>query len=384
VNAVTFEHEHKTLDAFEIVAEIIAGRPVRLVHCRIKGPLDLCAALAGSGEAAGDSKRRRFTIRQDLNFNACIFEEDVSFSGPWEDTDSLRVSFEGDVLFNMSLFCGQARFIGATFGKAAGFDGCTFQRVCAFREAIFCGRTLFRTVMFEGYVLFNEAMFREDARFINTCFAKGANFTAAYFGQKADFQGVYAHGKTVPQIERVRFGHRGYGDDLYFWRFMKQVSQDAGLYRDAGECFYKEQCAHLWMRFRGTDYRRRSAWGKALRWLAGVRLLPELALGRLLFGYGERPIRVLGAAAIIILACGLFYASPLAKFSIATDPERSGLRPLEGLFYSTTTFTTLGLGDIAPGADSPLTQIVTMGEAFCGAFLIALFVVCFWKRFSRG
>ena len=238
--------------------------------------------------------------------------------------------------------------------------------------------------MFEGYVLFNEAIFKEDARFINTCFSKGANFIKTVFEQRADFSGVYSRGKSIPQIENVTFKRKRFGDDVFFWRFMKQVSQEAGLYRDAGECFYREECAHFWQRFRGPDYQRISPTAKIIRWLAGIRLLPELVLGRLLFGYGERPLRVLGAAILIISVCGLFYGSPLARFSIASDPGRHHLTIAEGFFYSTTTFTTLGLGDIAPGTDSTLTQWITMMEAFSGAFLIALFVVCFWKRFSRG
>jgi hypothetical protein len=381
---VIFECHNETIDASIVMAEIAAGHPIHLSQCRIRGVMDLYDVLVAASPGHDVSECRTITLTQDINFNTCTFEEDVSFSGPWENTQCLCVVFDGDVLFNMSVFLGQARFIGATFRKAAGFDGCTFQRVCAFREAVFCGRTLFRTVMFEGYVLFNDAVFREDARFINTCFSKGVNFTKTVFERKADFPGVYSRGKTVPQIEGVNFVRKRYGDDIYFWRFMKQVSQEAGLYREAGECFYQEQCGHYWQRFRGPEYRRLSAGGKALRWLWGIRLVPELVFGRLLFGYGERPIRVLTAAVIIIIACGLFYASPAARFSIASETQRHHLTLLEALFYSTTTFTTLGLGDFAPNSESPLTQAVTMFEAFTGAFLIALFVVCFWKRFSRG
>ena len=379
-----FERQNETLQASEVLAQIIAGHPVHLIQCRIKGMMDMVAAITEADPTQDNSTPRAITLKQDLNFNTCIFEEDVSFSGPWENTQSLTVTFEGDVLFNVSVFWGQARFIGATFKKAAGFDGCTFHHVCAFREAVFYDRTLFRTVMFEGYVLFNEATFKEDARFVNTCFGKGVNFTDTVFQQRADFPGVYSRGKIVPQIDRVKFKRKRFGDDVFFWRFMKQVSQEAGLYRDAGECFYREECAHFWQRFRGPDYQRISPIVKGLRWLAGIRLLPELVLGRLLFGYGERPLRVLGAAIFMIIACGLFYGSSLAHFTIMSDPGRHRLTIAEGFFYSTTTFTTLGLGDFAPGTDSSLTQCVTMMEAFSGAFLIALFVVCFWKRFSRG
>ncbi|HDS83930.1 MAG TPA: hypothetical protein ENN97_01855, partial [Phycisphaerales bacterium] len=202
-NDVIFERKHDTLDASQVVDELLAGHPIHLEQCRIKGTMDLNAALAEAPAERDDTVSRSITLTQDIHFNNCIFEEDVAFSGPWENTESLRVIFKGDVRFNMSVFSGQARFIGATFEKAAGFDGCIFQRVCAFREAVFGGRTLIRTVMFDGYVLFNKAQFVEDARFINTCFSKGANFTETLFHRKADFQGVYSRGRIIPQIEGV-------------------------------------------------------------------------------------------------------------------------------------------------------------------------------------
>jgi len=57
---------------------------------------------------------------------------------------------------------------------------------------------------------------------------------------------------------------------------------------------------------------------------------------------------------------------------------------LDGLYFSTTTFTTLGFGDIFPDPQHLVTRLVTMFEAVSGASLMALFVVCLSKRFSRG
>ena len=121
-----------------------------------------------------------------------------------------------------------------------------------------------------------------------------------------------------------------------------------------------------------------------MRCLAGVRLLPEFIFGRLLFGYGERPIRVLIAAAVVILLCGLFYSCSAGEADNWNRDRSAGLtRIFEGMYYSTITFTTLGLGDIYP-QDDFLTRMVTMAEALCGLFLMSLFVVCLSKRFSRG
>jgi hypothetical protein len=384
---------HETLSAADILQALTEGAAIQLEHCRITGPLDLNALNAANTSEAQDQPPETdvssypYVFSQKLHFNACVFEEDVVFSGPWQHPDQVRVVFEDEVLFNSSEFLGQTRFSYAQFQKSAGFDGCTFARVCAFRNVIFEGLTLFRTTTFEGYALFNGARFGGDTRFTNTCFGKGVNFTDVTFGYLCDFGGVFARNKSVPHYENVVFSRKSFGDDASFWRFIKQVCQEAGHYQQAGECFYRERCAHFWHRFRGFNYDKLTARRKAVRWLLGIRFLPEFVFGRLLFGYGERPTRVLGTGAVIIFLCGLFYSSPAAhlafQYGMETPHRSDHLNFLEGLYYSTVTFTTVGFGDIYPAADT-LTRLVTMFESLAGVCLTALFVISLAKRFSRG
>jgi hypothetical protein len=110
-------------------------------------------------------------------------------------------------------------------------------------------------------------------------------------------------------------------------------------------------------------------------------LLPELVFGRLLFGYGERPIRVLIASAVIIALCAFFYSRP-NSLAYRDGPiiDQSFFR---GLYFSTITFTTLGYGDLYPAPDG-LCRHLAMAEAVAGGCLMALFIVCLAKRFSRG
>ena len=111
-----------------------------------------------------------------------------------------------------------------------------------------------------------------------------------------------------------------------------------------------------------------------------IRLLPELIFGRLLFGYGERPVRVLVTSAIIIVLCAFYYSqSGVLEFRDGT--VEPGFR--QGLYFSTITFTTLGYGDFYPSAYGICRQ-VAMTEALAGGCLMALFIVCLAKRFSRG
>ena len=113
---------------------------------------------------------------------------------------------------------------------------------------------------------------------------------------------------------------------------------------------------------------------------SGFRLLPEFIFGRLLFGYGERPVRVLVASAIIILFFAVLFSADGA-LSVREAQNEPGF--LQGLYFSTITFTTLGYGDLYPSAEGFWRQLA-MIEALTGGCLMALFIVCLAKRFSRG
>ena len=390
-----FQQENSNVTAADVLEAIAAGEDIHLVRCRISGTLDLNVLLSENPPCGVDNLQLSkkddtdvLILSQSLFFNSCTFENDVFFAGPWEQPESLKIVFEKDALFNSSVFAGQTRFSNVEFKGLAGFDGCTFCRVCSFRKTVFRERAMFRTATFEGYGLFNEAVFTGDTRFANSSFGKGVNYTQAQFQNHCDFSAVYSRSKAVPVYEGASFTRKRFGDEESFWRFIKQTCQEAGYYQQAGECFYSERCAHFWQKFRGLNYEKLSVGKKFLRWVMGIRFLPELILGRFLFGYGERPVRVLAAGAIIILLCAIFYQSDLACLTYRVDPQQK-LEFFDGLYFSTITFTTLGLGDIYPNIDPEvgsdwLTRVVTMFESLSGASLMALFVVCLSKRFSRG
>ncbi|MHC4551295.1 MAG: potassium channel family protein [Planctomycetota bacterium] len=384
---MAFERENTTITAGEVLGAIAAGQDIRLTRCEIAGSVDFNVFLADDFiDAAGLMRKTGdsvvMTLPQTISFNACQFDGDVLFAGPWEQADAIKVVFEQDVVFNLSKFTGQTRFAHAEFKGTAGFDGCTFCQVCSFQQVDFHGRAMFRTVSFDGYGLFSKARFGGDVRFANSTFGKGSNFAKACFEDRCDFAGVFARSKAVPIYEGAFFTRKRHGDDESFWRFIKQACQEAGYYQQAGECFYAERCGHFWHKFRGVGYEKLTGLQRLMRWVSGARLLPEFIFGRMLFGYGERPIRVLIAAAMIILLCGLFYSSSMAKLTCEVD-EHYTSRLFDGLYYSTITFTTLGLGDICP-QDDVLTRLVTMVESLCGLSLMSLFIVCLAKRFSRG
>jgi hypothetical protein len=386
-----FQRENQRLSASDILQAIAAGNQIKLLKCTIAGELNINRLLeenenfdvSGINVESSDDKIT-IVLREQMEFNDCIFEDNVYFAPPWDKPSHVEVVFEKDAVFNSSHFKGQTRFAKAKFLGYAGFDGCTFERIAVFRDVIFQGRVMFRTVVFTGYGLFNGTVFKKDASFTNTCFAKGGNFTDVKFFDRTDFSGVYAMSKSVPVYEDVWFARQRYGEDETFWRFVKQAAQEAGHYQLAGESFFSERCAHLCYRFFGHDFDELSLPGKLLKLAKGIKLLPEMIFGRLLFGYGERPVRVLFASLIIIVVCGIYYASPSAMIYSRLDSQISRLGFMDGLYFSTITFTTLGFGDVHPAPVHLPTKCVAMIEALSGACLMALFVVGLSKRYSRG
>jgi hypothetical protein len=388
---MTFQKENQHVSAGEILQAIAASRQIRLYKCTISGDLDINKLLVEEENfdtsklnVGIEADEKTLTLSEPITFDSCTFEDNVFFAPSWNKPGRLEVVFKKDVAFNSSVFCGQTRFSRTLFCALASFDGCTFQRIAAFRNATFRAQAKYRTVAFKGYGLFNDAVFCSEAGFTNTCFSRGGNFTNVRFEGKTDFAGVYSESKSVPVYESVWFTRRRCGDDETFWRFIKQASQEAGYYQLAGESFYNERCAHFWRKFCGPNYDELSTPQKIGRIVWGIRLLPELFLGRLLFGYGERPVRVLVASVVVILLCAMFYSSPYARLLYRAESEVTSQSFVDGLYFSTITFTTLGFGDVYPAQQHLPTRIVAMVEALSGACLMALFVVCLSKRYSRG
>ena len=385
---MTFQKEKQNVSASELLQALADGDDIQLRRCTITGVLDVNRLFDPAEkfqteklaiEQSQDSKI--LTLSQSIVFDKCIFEENTIFTGPLSDPESVVVKFKADAIFNSSVFKALTQFRNAVFCGTAGFDGCAFGGFVTFKNATFKQDAKFRTVTFDGYCLFGYAVFQSSVRFDNTHFVKGANFSSVKFVGQTDFAGVYSSSRAVPTYESVFFARRRYGDDESFWRFVKQSAQEAGYYQLAGECFYNERCARLREKMHGrSPYDALSPLRKLAQTVWSVRLLPELVFGKLLFGYGERPVRVMVTSALIIVFCAFCYSQTGALVAREGQIEPSFS---QSLYFSTITFTTLGYGDLYPAPDGFCRQLA-MAEAISGGFLMALFVVCLAKRFSRG
>jgi hypothetical protein len=149
----------------------------------------------------------------------------------------------------------------------------------------------------------------------------------------------------------------GFGVAASAYRTLKRWHTQAGMYEIAGEFHYREM-----------EARRKLAWKE--------RRLPyalSMYLLRFLYGYGERPERVIGWAAAIVFGLALVHW----LFGTVTGGF------LDALYYSAVSFPALGYGAWAPEPQGWAGRFLGAGESFIGVFMMALFLVTFTRKMTR-
>lgn len=129
------------------------------------------------------------------------------------------------------------------------------------------------------------------------------------------------------------------------------------------------------------DMQRKRYWerNKYTQWLAN-------RVFRVVFKHGESFSRVLWTAGILIgLFAGVYWQLDLiiANPDAPSSDQRFVTNPFDALYFSTLTFTTLGLGDFQPAATSELGRGLVLLQAVLGAILIATFVFVLGRRAAR-
>jgi hypothetical protein len=140
------------------------------------------------------------------------------------------------------------------------------------------------------------------------------------------------------------------------YRRLKRWYLDHGDYSTAGEFAYRENVAHR----KSLPQTKRLS--RTWSWLQDM-----------LFGYGERPSRVVLAWLFTILV----FASAYWGMG-GIDP--SG--PFHALYFSAVSFAAVGYGGWLQDA-SGLARTLGVIETFIGVFLLALFVTTFVRRYTR-
>lgn len=140
---------------------------------------------------------------------------------------------------------------------------------------------------------------------------------------------------------------------------------------------------------REKDLRRRFAWHDGY-YLHALRAEAE----RWTMGYGHNPWRVLGASLLLIVICAGLYPMTGGVQEVGTDSAITyaldepadaprwwvGRVFLKSLYFSVTTFATLGYGDLQPVGSWART--VAGAEALLGGLLMALLVVVLIRRIT--
>jgi len=166
-------------------------------------------------------------------------------------------------------------------------------------------------------------------------------------------------------LEGAHWGDYVLGDEIAHefdeaasaYRALKQRHTEAGMHDIAGEFHYREM-----------EVRRKLAWKE--------RRLPyalSMYLLRFLYGYGERPERVIGWVAAVILGFALGH-----WISGTVDQGFLG-----ALYYSAVSFTALGYGAWAPEPQGWAGRFLGVGESLIGVFMMALFLVTFTRKMTR-
>lgn len=183
------------------------------------------------------------------------------------------------------------------------------------------------------------------------------NISGAVSLLKSNFQDKSPSGKGKYMI-----GSTGIKSAEDAYRTLKQYFIEKGLYIDASWASYNEKKMET----------------NVLKEKKDLSYIPHVIMG-LLCGYGERPSRIVVSSVTIILIYAALYWMTSAIRPIA-DPL-SALNPIDYLYYSTITFTTVGYGDIIPKCAS-LPRLLALTEAFTGVFMMGLFVFTLARKYS--
>jgi len=96
-------------------------------------------------------------------------------------------------------------------------------------------------------------------------------------------------------------------------------------------------------------------------------------------GYSTKPMRIIYTGIFISILFAIFYT---LQNTLSTD-KTFYTSLLESLYFSFTTFATLGYGDLSVSDDQPYVRIITTVEAWMGAITIALFVTVLARKVFR-
>jgi|GEM_PF-2670676 len=391
----------------------------------------------------GDTRFNGVTFREDAAFDHTVFEEEVRSGGvTFEgEADFYRAAFAEDLNLKYATFAGKATFWKATIPETVRFNGADFRPLDGeFHElqeldltnANFTDATL-RDVNLEASELIQAKLFGADLRGVRLY---GAVLTDSRVDDRTRFLGP----PGAPPFSLgglVRFWHKPrcvydprYDGDPVGDGTRAQRNRAKSTYRSIAEvassasrpalqslCFVNRQDIHRRTHrdelVRGlprdqleadggepadraaTPMSRRSSASTRLgvRTTArnalyrGVKLFQWLRaeLSRWTLLYGESPWRIIATGLAIVATFALLYPlgglvpteGPAVTYaSIAENPRLF----FDSAYFSTLTFTTLGMGDYQPVG---IARVLMSIQTSLGAIVVAMLVFVFGRRAAR-
>ena len=386
----------------------------------------------------GNSVFIKTTFHSDVNFTTTTFNGEADFkSTKFESFTRFDfLTFNGLADFREATFKTSTEFKNTSFMSIGNFEDVKFNgHTSKFMNTTFKNDANFFVVKFKGNADFSETIFDHEANFGEATFENDINFRCKYFlgnlnlskiktspGKKIFIRLINKEGiisfnhanleNTYLEMELGREILIDFTDALLKDTKIKKEQIEHHIIQEKEERFFKAQEIYLLLKnnFHSIGQYDDESWAfgkekemerksnchfKTLhKWLGSCFL-------NAIYGYGEKPERVFLSAILIILIfacvfmnCGI--ASPpsgnLPKYNILKELSTGILygdllnkyvaipkeQAIKSLYFSTVTFTTLGLGDFTPVDNRG--RIYVGLEAFIGAFMMALFVYTFARR----
>lgn len=227
---------------------------------------------------------------------------------------------------------------------------------------------------------FNIQIYKCDLRnacldasgFIN-CDFRGSNFSNVYWGNslieniRVDYQTKFDT-KVRTHWKETSIKNEQQSNRLHSIRVLYEKSE---LWNRMDSFLFYEKVAErkyiLWLNFQD-----KKSFSSFYIWIKSY-------LSGLFSGYSTKPFRVMSMSMIISLIFALIYYFMGTPSNVLIESERI----LEALYFSFTTFTTLGYGDIVYDSNRPFMRLVSTFESWVGVINISLFVVALARKFFR-
>lgn len=324
------------------------------------------------------------------SFKGSIFKNTAEFSGSvFEDgADFQNATFEG-----IANFCNTHFLVRSNVNFPINFMYATFENHVSFDSALFNEHTTFWYSSFNKIAVFSSSTFNKSTTFKHTLFLGGANFEKVSFKDKVSFKGVTSdrlcsfvdsqfHGSLTFDNADYRQGvimerlDRPEKDKYYLFsaeqegcRIQRLSYDKEGKRESADSTFVREMRAKRKSRFQEKSF--------LAKLLGHIHNIFEFIFVDLITLYGTSWERIILSSFFVISFFAVLYWFFGCIYLIGESPVESFWKLL---YFSITTFSTLGYGDMYPVGGM---RFIAGIQSLIGAFFVALFVVVFARKWMR-